>query len=385
MRLILHIGLPKTGSTTIQNCLDTNAGRLAKEADVAVLSGFGLGSNSFNLSCYALRFRPKLLRSNFHLRTLKVRNRMQFERLQSSLRDRFLEEVDKLSAKTLIVSSEAFSAGLKSEEEIAKLVKLFREVATDIRVIVYLRRQDEAVLSAYSQAIKGGAIEPFSLLVPEMYLDYKPLLDRWSYVVGHDNIAIGLLEKASLYHGDLLDDFFHKAGVEISAISRTPTANASLSADALEFLRRLNQHIAVFDPEIGGQNKTRGNVVSLLNRWSLNRKRLELTPDQRAEILATAKPFNSVVAREYFGRNDGQLFAPVEVNEGADKDSNSPGALSVDDAMAITAFIWANQQSSLSKLQKKVKTIEMSRSKLIRPPSLLSKLEAAMQKITKAN
>lgn len=359
MRIVLHIGLPKTGSTTIQNCLDASAEPLAK-AGTKILTGLGHGSNSFLLSCYGLTFSAKLLQSNYHLRRHRIRNRPQFEAMRSRLKEQFLDGAAGTGHGTLVVSSEAFSQGLRQADEVARFVELMREVASDIRVIVYLRRQDEVVVSAYSQALRGGSTERLKLKVPQLYLNYGPLLDRWSEAVGRKNLSIGLLEKVSLHNGDLLDDFFHRAGLPLDSIVRTPAANFSLSADALEYLRLMNEHVPVFDAESGGLNVLRGHLVSLLNQWSRDRPRLTLAAEQRAFVLQIARPHNEEVARAFFNRTDGRLFASVEPQNTngsvrGDKVPSPETKLTTEESMAISAYLWTRLQSVMQSYQRQLK------------------------------
>lgn len=358
MKIYLHIGVPKTGSTTIQTCLHENSSRLATRASCHVVQNLGQQCNSHLLAIYATRFYKG--KQNFHLRRLKIRTGGQFAQLRDRVRREFMAQVAGSECERLIISSEAFSQMLRREDEIDRLAELLFKVSQDIKIIVYLRRQDEALLSAHSQQIKNGKVGPLRLVVPPEYLDYKPILDLWSAKFGRDKLEVGLIEKQSLKNGDLLDDFFWRCDISSSLIEKSAPVNPSLSSDALEYLRLMNQHFPALDEEKGGLNRLRGNMVVLLNRWSEGRPRLRLTSQQVETVMAQASPYNAAVAREYFNRTDGQLFAPPSFESIGTNGAVEPEPLRNEDLIAIAAHLWAAQQERIAKLQRHVKYLQDS-------------------------
>ena len=60
------------------------------------------------------------------------------------------------SCKTLIFTSEHFQSRLRGIEEIQRLKKLIEELASRIRIIIYIRDPLDTAVSLLSTAIKGG-------------------------------------------------------------------------------------------------------------------------------------------------------------------------------------------------------------------------------------
>src|SRR5207248_697515 len=148
-RVVLHIGLAKTGTKTLQAAMTLNRDLLRRHGFVfPVLPG----KRHAGLALYAAQEK-----ANPGLRA----------RLGVAERDGLLAFLDAFPSglaaavagpdiHTAILSNEYCSTGLSTIEEIARLHRLLSSLAREIRVIVYLRRQDQLATSLYSARMKNG-------------------------------------------------------------------------------------------------------------------------------------------------------------------------------------------------------------------------------------
>lgn len=186
MKLILHVGQPKTGTTSIQNLLQMNS-------DLLKESGFLYKSN-------ALNHQPI------------IQNIMQQNDVDAALLDFVKEQklnANKHKCHTIILSSEAFF-----ELEIEFLRKLINLFNMETTVIVHLKRQDLFLESSWKQwHFKNKHYRNFDDYVGRSGLkDYSLTLEKWSQLVGQENIYVTPFEKKNFPNG-LLKHFLSLVGV----------------------------------------------------------------------------------------------------------------------------------------------------------------------------
>jgi hypothetical protein len=251
-----------------------------------------------------------------------------------------------------IMSGEHCSSRLTTEEEVSWLHQFLKTFFDDIRIVVYLRRQDEFLLSTYSTDVKGGAVHrlriPEGEIVERRYNHWN-LLSRWANVFGRDNVICRKYQKGSLRRGDIVDDFRDIIGLDDSwSYVHPKRLNESLDAASLEFLRLMNKHIPRLTEN--GLNKRRGNIVSVLAEISKG-PLLTLPAIALQEFMGHFADSNRRVALEYFGKvledSDDPLFAPsADVRP---RTINSE--LTVQKAVGICAMVWQEKQAQLEHKQ----------------------------------
>ncbi|NQX88614.1 MAG: hypothetical protein HRT77_08105 [Halioglobus sp.] len=154
----------------------------------------------------------------------------------------------------VVVSSELFFGQGRYLKEMLQDIALQLEGYT-VKVIVYLRRQDQLYSSFYNQDVKG--MRQWGASAYEFYethqmlrSDYHAMLVSWSDAFGKENIVLRPFEVGQWPEGDVVQDFCRCLGMETIA-SRYKDKNESLGMTQLYLKRCLNR--VGFDKEINSQ------------------------------------------------------------------------------------------------------------------------------------
>ena len=272
MKLVIHAGIHRTGTTTLQRVLAVNRPALA---------ACGIGYPGSEVHHQALAWA--------------------LHRGQSGARE----------VLALVAEAEAAGAGLAvlSGEDFAIHTDLewLREVAArvDTRAVFYLRRQDHWMMSWYNQHVKWPFDRTKSRMDPAAFLatiedfhwiDYQRLIGRWSGVLGADRVGAGVLERGQLE--DVTGDFLGRIGVDPGPlVLDDERSNDSLPVHMLEIAR----HLDLFD--LKGGKRTR--VLNALRAGLADKAQAARTvysPGERLGVLARFEASNRAVARQAFGR-----------------------------------------------------------------------------------
>jgi hypothetical protein len=247
MKIFLHIGIEKTGSTTIQDFLNLNKARLCEQG-IALSSALGVGNNVL-LAAYGMSH----TRSNsVHQQSGAIRraSRIAFDLNVSTA---FLREALALApdCHSLVLSTEHCHSNLIEHDEVLKVRKLLKHVADDITIIVYLRRQIDVCISHYSTLLKfGGNIDfdtHFATLSLTHFYNYLELIRLWTGVFGEEHVKVRLFDKTNLVSNDLIVDFCYAAGIANSAEFEFPAnSNQSLLPEAQKLLLELNRFQSIY-------------------------------------------------------------------------------------------------------------------------------------------
>jgi hypothetical protein len=228
------------------------------------------------------------------------------------------------------MSNEHCSSRLLTDAEVETLHRLLSRFFDRIRIVVYLRRQDDFVVSTYSTGVKNG--QPVPLRSPrkaqiEARYNYAELLERWSRPFGRKNVICRKFEKASLVSGDLISDFLSATNLDTTLDWERPgSLNSSLDARCLEFLRLVNVQF--------GRNQRPPGLVPRLERIS-DGPLLDLPEAERVALMQMLRPSNRKVANRFFDGplvdSDDPLFAP----RADSRPRTSEAELSADDVVSL--------------------------------------------------
>jgi hypothetical protein len=189
MDLIFHIGTEKAGSTSLQEWLDENSPRLAKEGIVYCRSL--LRPNNLGIYLYGLGGGFDDGFANLGLTTDDAKS----GKVEKFRRD-FLEEVGEArvsGARMFVISNEHCHSRLKTAESVQRVHDLLRPLFENISIWCFLRPQIDMCVSFVSTLAAGGIkITPdlFKVFMREedYYFNYNKLLSNWAGAFGKPSI-----------------------------------------------------------------------------------------------------------------------------------------------------------------------------------------------------
>jgi hypothetical protein len=208
----LHIGLPKTGTTFLQEWLKLNSQILLRAGLTVVPS---LSAHRFAVSALGEEFsdRPDIV---------DIRSQVTLDQAIADVRQ-----------DGAIISSEYFSIA-----EPKSVLEIFRKAGLTIaKTIAYLRRQDILSAACYTQDIKAlGFYGVFDEVRYEKWQDFTLLKKNWSDVSQEVHLLNYDHHKANLSKS-----FLAVLGApNLPVIELTQRFNVSLSAEMTEVARLLN-------------------------------------------------------------------------------------------------------------------------------------------------
>lgn len=345
MKLICHIGTPHAAAELIQDSFAANSDWLAQRG-IAYGEVLAKGAAHETLALVASD-RPSL---KGLAQAYGITSADELAQFRDRVGARIGEHVSNLpsSIRTVVMSSENLTGQLRHLEETRALKTFLSKYFDEIEIVVYLRRQDDAILAAYQDAVRlGKTTDHFQDFVqhclgkdsPTQYLFYRRELDRWIKVWGQDALILRRYSATDFIGGHVVSDFM---GVvlqtwepDMSGFSFAPEGAEMLSAPALEFLRRLQD-----DPRFlmnGGPSSERTKLARHLQ--SLPGKPRPIMPVKTShEIMARFRGANTWLKETFCPDFDNAFFPdrpdhPVHGNL---------GQLSEDESIAFARHLLAS-------------------------------------------
>lgn len=242
MKILLHIGWLKTGSTAIQQFLHANRDAILQRTGI-LYPGAGVHTVAHHLAAWSLQ-EPLA-----HAWAKEIG----FKSTPEEVFGEIFREAQQARAKSLIVSSEVFCQ--TSFYRISRLAGML--AGHEVRVIAYLRRQDDYVESAYKQVVRGHVrfAKKFQHFAAKQLshgrLDYEGRFLEWETQFPGVAITIRPYERERFPDRNVVLDFLRVAGIPADAgwdFSSTD-ANLSLSAQSTRALAWINANVPLAAPE----------------------------------------------------------------------------------------------------------------------------------------
>jgi hypothetical protein len=302
--LVLHIGSGKTGTSSIQAFLHQNRARLA---ELGILYPQSPGPRRH--ARLSLFVRPDdELEATQSWRRQRTTSPKAFRR---AFRQRLFDEIDSAGLSRVLLSDEALYGAPK--EALRRLHGFTDRIAGSLRLVVYLRRQDDHLVSRYQQAVKEGETRRLSERVHQLNVsrtyDYYNRLRMWKRLLEPTDFAIRRFEPECFVDGSLYQDFLDAAGIEAQAakMEHCPSRNESLDATSLEFLRILNL-LRIEHEEDAAVLPRYNRPLSLRLATASMGPTLTMPDAFLDEFMAQWKDSNRRVAREMLDDESGELF-----------------------------------------------------------------------------
>ena len=300
MTLYLHIGIPKTGTTSIQQFLRHNRSALLHQGYLYP----GLGVNIID-------------------------HRLVWAQSDDRITERLLEQLRRecvdSGAPHVIISAEILHARWTSRDQAASVRdQVSRLGCQDVRVIVYLREQVSLLCSQLSQDLRAGRCgwRRLQVMPPQdnprrQRMDHRHTLECWGEAFGRENLCVRIFAPDALEHGDLLCDFTAALDLPAPGELTRPQgqhANQSLNLLAMRLLGGFNDMLAEHGLDPQKAVAERGCLMSLLDRhlMALNSDpALRYTPPR--DVCEAYEEYyaatNEWVRRTFFPQRE-RLFSP---------------------------------------------------------------------------
>jgi GSCFA family len=220
-RCIIHIGMHKTGSTSIQKSLHGFENEHFLYADLG-----SLGNHS--LAIYSLfSQRPE----QHHLHRARGRDQNAVRAYNSEIQALLAQSIAKARGRTLIISGEDISVLPLSGVE--KLRDYFCGQFAEVGIVAYVRPPAALMASAFQQHVKGGSIRTID--PSRIYRQYQSTFAKFDDAFGRDNVKLWKFDPQAFPENDVVQDFCHKSGILLPK-HKIVRMNESLSRPAIGLL-----------------------------------------------------------------------------------------------------------------------------------------------------
>ena len=311
-KLLIHIGMPKTGSSAIQAFLFLNRDRLARAG-------------------YAYPWQTGFEQA---FQTASGNAAQLHEMIVDRRNNEFKRQIEAISSPNIIISSENLFHTSRLFPD--RFASFFHDY--DFQVICYIRRIDDLLESCVNQLIKNHDLVDYS--------DYEHILSDHNYAstlmgladhIPESQIIVRRYDKASFIGGDIYSDFCDAAGLPMPDTDveyPNKNVNPSLNWEAAEFRRMLN-HIGV-DTQ---KNALKYNINGILAHYSVNSggsSRPILGRQIRQDIRNTFATDEANLAARFF--ESGQPIFPTQ--DSSQAESVPPEILSTQKLANILQYIY---------------------------------------------
>jgi hypothetical protein len=234
MRIVLHIGSSKTGTTALQASLTRNAHYLRQHG--VLYPAVRAHPISHHFMAMRLLERTGLARS---IRTLyKDHPDLVVKDYEANWRD-VRRQVRKYRPHTLVLSSETLFMVTDAERG-AEFRDLLRQFSDDISIVAYLRQPSAFYLSGVQQVLKSSGT-----FQPPAGIDFRASIEFYESLFG-SRVNVAAFDRATLANGDIVSDFVQRYLPTVDAGKMSPErsqTNETLSAETMSILqdyRRVN-------------------------------------------------------------------------------------------------------------------------------------------------
>lgn len=306
--LYLHIGMSKTGTKSIQNfCWENNS----------ILNQHGYCYPDLSKLC------PETIKvKNARFMIQKIKNDDK-EALARAVQAKYREGMD-----LVVKAFETYDNVILSDEDIYQTTfnrrkTLWQELKDDgekygftVRIIVYLRRQDEFMASRWNQDVKDVKPDKRVTMTWNEYISDIPKSRQMNYFqklesiagyFGRENVIARRFQRGAFYKDSIYADFLKLIGLELTDeyhISKEER-NLNLPGNTHEFKRILNGIKDMTDDDL----KFMRRILEKCAGPSKEQYPCSmLSKEESKKIISKYKKSNRRVAKEYLGEAFSDLF-----------------------------------------------------------------------------
>jgi hypothetical protein len=217
-RCIIHIGMHKTGSTSIQSSLQ----------------GFSddrfLYANLGNISNHSLAIHSLFAANPGRHRMHKGRNAAAMQAYLTGIRTDLERSIGAAQDRTLILSGEGIS-GL-APHELVNLRDYFRPRFDELAIVGYARPPAGFMASGFQERIKGGSTK---LNLDQAYRDYESRFVKFDEIFGREHVQFWKFDPKAFPGNCVVRDICKRLDISLP-VERIVRRNESLSRQAVGLL-----------------------------------------------------------------------------------------------------------------------------------------------------
>ena len=300
-RLFIHIGSHKTGSSAIQRTFRSKETGIEEEGLIRI------------------EYRSEITKKNWEL--------SHGQEFSDYLRSHI--QTDGKHDYRYLLSYEGFCGNAYQGYPNAATIASRLRASTqdfDVKIIVFLRRQDDFIESMYTQMIHEGGSRTFQDFItttrPET-MNWHCLLESYAEIFGRENMIVRRYHSEFYPKSDsLIVDFCSIVGVRPESLrsKRAMTRNQGYSSEAVELARLCNPALSKTYRSLLREILQEISPKPVFQSYSY----LDLAT--RQQILAVCAASNADVKRDYFSEiGDAALFPePVEIKSDLTAETTEP-------------------------------------------------------------
>lgn len=226
---IIHIGMPKTGSSALQNSL------FHKIYDKRV-SYANLPIPNHSKIIYSL-FATNPEENNYHQK--RNMGREEIERQNTKYKKLLLEGFTNDTSSIEVISGEGI---IHIDPDGLYRMKTFLEPYFEKIVVAgYVRPPKSFIESAFQQRVKYHELNSFDFT--PVFPKYMKKLKKFDRVFGRKNVKLWKFDPKSFPNFDIVLDFYHRFGFEVNPEYQTQRSNDAISREATSLLYVNNKYV----------------------------------------------------------------------------------------------------------------------------------------------
>ena len=272
---IVHIGMHKTGTSSIQHNLTKMKNKN--------FTYFDLGPENHSIPIYSL-----FSHNRYEYHVHKKMGRMPCDiynycirinkRIRNNIRNNITQDTFVLSAEDIVNLS---------LEELKYLQKYLHIFFKNIKIVAYVRAPFSYTVSAVQQAIKSG-LNRWEPGIQKQYPEYKSKFQKYDHVFTKENVYLHYFAKNNLIEHDITKDFLAKNNLYVNQ-ENFATHNETLALEAVALLYIYNKYGSTPNLSAKG-NLAKSKLINSLSKigekkFSISKKRLNPILDTHREDL----------------------------------------------------------------------------------------------------